>query len=214
MFLALLNDDCGLELAFLVDSSESAKDNHAQEKRFATDVVERLQGVNLQTGRALSSRAALLQFSSHVIIEQTFKQWRGLANFKARIAPIGYIGHGTYTTYAITNLTKIYMEESEPGSIRVAILLTDGISHPRNPDIFSAVVDAKNQGVKFFMVGITPAANDISNVAQLRQLASSPANRYLHNLQDRGIVDKVIKEIVRATSSRFVIWFRLWFVEM
>uniref|UniRef100_A0A674DTY6 Collagen alpha-1(XXVIII) chain n=1 Tax=Salmo trutta TaxID=8032 RepID=A0A674DTY6_SALTR len=202
MFLALLNDDCGLELAFLVDSSESAKDNHAQEKRFATDVVERLQGVNLQTGRALSSRAALLQFSSHVIIEQTFKQWRGLANFKARIAPIGYIGHGTYTTYAITNLTKIYMEESEPGSIRVAILLTDGISHPRNPDIFSAVVDAKNQGVKFFMVGITPAANDISNVAQLRQLASSPANRYLHNLQDRGIVDKVIKEIVRATSSR------------
>uniref|UniRef100_A0A8C7MPN1 Collagen alpha-1(XXVIII) chain n=1 Tax=Oncorhynchus kisutch TaxID=8019 RepID=A0A8C7MPN1_ONCKI len=213
MFLALLNDDCGLELAFLVDSSESAKDNHAQEKRFATDVVERLQGVNLQTGRALSSRAALLQFSSHVIIEQTFKQWRGLANFKAHIAPIGYIGHGTYTTYAITNLTKIYMEESEPGSIRVAILLTDGISHPRNPDIFSAVVDAKNQGVKFFMVGITPAANDISNVAQLRRLASSPANRYLHNLQDRGIVEKVIKEIVSATSSRFVIWFRLWFGE-
>uniref|UniRef100_A0A4W5N9J8 Collagen alpha-1(XXVIII) chain n=1 Tax=Hucho hucho TaxID=62062 RepID=A0A4W5N9J8_9TELE len=207
--LALLNNDCGLELAFLVDSSESAKDNHAQEKRFATDVVERLQGVNLQTGRALSSRAALLQFSSHVIIEQTFKQWRGLANFKARIAPIRYIGHGTYTTYAITNLTKIYMEESGPGSIRVAILLTDGISHPRNPDIFSAVVDAKNQGVKFFMVGITPAANDTSNVAQLRQLASSPANRYLHNLQDKGIVDKVIKEIVRATSSRFVIWFRL-----
>uniref|UniRef100_A0A8C7R3N3 Collagen alpha-1(XXVIII) chain n=1 Tax=Oncorhynchus mykiss TaxID=8022 RepID=A0A8C7R3N3_ONCMY len=213
MFLALLNDDCGLELAFLVDSSESAKDNHAQEKRFATDVVERLQGVNLQTGRALSSRAALLQFSSHVIIEQTFKQWRGVANFKARIAPIGYIGHGTYTTYAITNLTKIYMEESEPGSIRVAILLTDGILHPRNPDIFSAVVDAKNQGVKFFMVGITPAANDISNVAQLRRLASSPANRYLHNLQDRGIVEKVIKEIVSATSSRFAIWFRLWFGE-
>uniref|UniRef100_A0A8C7TLN7 Collagen alpha-1(XXVIII) chain n=1 Tax=Oncorhynchus mykiss TaxID=8022 RepID=A0A8C7TLN7_ONCMY len=201
MFSALLNEGCGLELAFLVDSSESAKDNHAQEKMFATDVVERLQVVKLQTGRALSSRAALLQFSSHVIIEQTFKQWRGVANFKTRIAPIRYIGHGTYTTYAITNLTKIYMEESEPGSIRVAILLTDGIPHPRNPDIFSAVADAKNQGVKFFMVGITPAANDASNVAQLRQLASSPANRYLHNLQDRGIVDKVIKEIVSATQG-------------
>uniref|UniRef100_A0A674EVG1 Collagen alpha-1(XXVIII) chain n=1 Tax=Salmo trutta TaxID=8032 RepID=A0A674EVG1_SALTR len=200
--VALLNEGCGLELAFLVDSSESAKDNHAQEKMFATDVVERLQGVKLQTGRALSSRAALLQFSSHVIIEQTFTQWRGVANFKARIAPIRYIGHGTYTTYAITNLTKIYMEESRPGSIRVAILLTDGIPHPRNPDIFSAVADAKNQGVKFFMVGITPAANDASNVAQLRQLASSPANRYLHNLQDRDIVGKVIKEIVSAMSSR------------
>uniref|UniRef100_A0A8C7JVP1 Collagen alpha-1(XXVIII) chain n=1 Tax=Oncorhynchus kisutch TaxID=8019 RepID=A0A8C7JVP1_ONCKI len=214
MFSALLNKGCGLELAFLVDSSESAKDNHAQEKMFATDVVERLQVVKLQTGQALISRAALLQFSSHVIIEQTFKQWRGVANFKTRIAPIRYIGHGTYTTYAITNLTKIYMEESEPGSIRVAILLTDGIPHPRNPDIVSAMADAKNQGVKFFMVGITPAANDASNVAQLRHLASSPANRYLHNLQDRGIVDKVIKEIVSATSSRFIIWFRLWFVEI
>eukprot|EP00063_Salmo_salar_P032404 XP_014007239.1 PREDICTED: collagen alpha-1(XXVIII) chain-like isoform X1 [Salmo salar] len=198
---SLLNEGCGLELAFLVDSSESAKDNHAQEKMFTTDVVERLQGVKLQTGRALSSRAALLQFSSHVIIEQTFKQWRGVANFKARIAPIRYIGHGTYTTYAITNLTKIYMEESEPGSVRVAILLTDGIPHPRNPDIFSAVADAKNQGVKFFMVGITPAANDTSNVAQLRQLASSPANRYLHNLQDRDIVDKVIKEITELADE-------------
>uniref|UniRef100_A0A3P8Z4R3 Collagen alpha-1(XXVIII) chain n=1 Tax=Esox lucius TaxID=8010 RepID=A0A3P8Z4R3_ESOLU len=191
-------EDCSLELAFLVDSSESAKDNHAQEKRFTTDVVDRLPGIQLQTGRGLSSRAALLQYSSHVIIEQTFKEWRGVANFKSRIAPVAYIGHGTYTTYAITNLTKMYLEESGPGSIKVAIMLTDGVSHPRNPDIFSALADAKNQGVRFFMVGITPAANEATNVAQLRLLASSPPNRYLHNLQDRGIVDKVIKEIVSA----------------
>ncbi|XP_012995463.2 collagen alpha-1(XXVIII) chain [Esox lucius] len=194
-------EDCSLELAFLVDSSESAKDNHAQEKRFTTDVVDRLPGIQLQTGRGLSSRAALLQYSSHVIIEQTFKEWRGVANFKSRIAPVAYIGHGTYTTYAITNLTKMYLEESGPGSIKVAIMLTDGVSHPRNPDIFSALADAKNQGVRFFMVGITPAANEATNVAQLRLLASSPPNRYLHNLQDRGIVDKVIKEITELADE-------------
>lgn len=183
-------------MAFLIDSSESAKDNHAQEKRFASDMMDRLQGLRLQTGQGLSSRAALLQYSSHVIIEQTFKQWRSPADFKARIAPIVYIGHGTYTTYAITNLTRIYLEESTPSSIKVAVLLFDGISHPRNPDIFSAVADAKNQGVRFFTIGITPEANEPANIAQLRLIASSPASRYLHNLQDRGIVEKVIKEIV------------------
>ena len=193
-----------MEIAFLIDSSESAKDNHAQEKRFASDVMGRLQNLQLQTGRGLSSRAALLQYSSHVIIEQTFKQWRGIEDFKARITPIAYIGHGTYTTYAITNLTRIYLEESGPSSIKVAVLLFDGVSHPRNPDIFSAVADAKNQGIRFFTIGITPEANEQANVAQLRLIASSPASRYLHNLQDRAIVDKFIKEIVSKTYVVFV----------
>ncbi|XP_042260506.1 collagen alpha-1(XXVIII) chain-like isoform X2 [Thunnus maccoyii] len=198
---SLIDEDCSLELAFLIDSSESAKDNHAQEKRFASDVMDRLQGLRLQNNRGLSSRAALLQYSSHVIIEQTFKEWRGPDNFKARIAPITYIGHGTYTTYAITNLTRIYLEESDPSSIKVAILLFDGISHPRNPDIFSAVADAKNQGVRFFTIGITPEANEPANIAQLRLIANSPASRYLHNLQDKGIVDKVIREITTLADE-------------
>ncbi|KAM8748351.1 collagen, type XXVIII, alpha 2a [Acanthopagrus schlegelii] len=192
---AIIDEDCSLELSFLLDSSESAKDNHEQEKQFVMNMVDRLQGIQLQTGRSLSFRAALLQYSSHVITEQTFRDWRGKENFKSRINPIIYIGHGTYTTYAITNMTKIYLEESSPGSIKVAILLTDGISHPRNPDIFSAVTDAKNQGIKFFTLGITRAANEPANVAQLRMLASPPASHYLHNLQDEHIVEKIVTEI-------------------
>lgn len=193
-----------MEVAFLIDSSESAKDNHAQEKRFASDVTNRLQGLRLQSGRGLSSRSAVLQYSSHVIIEQTFTQWKGSENFKARLAPMVYIGHGTYATYAITNLTRIYAEESDPGSVKVAILLYDGISHPKNPDIVLAAFNAKNQGVRFFAVGITPEANEPANVAQLRLIASSPATRYLHNLQDRGIVDKVVKEIVSRPPFCFL----------
>lgn len=195
--LRLLDEDCNLELAFLVDSSESAKGNHAQEKRFVTDLVSRIQNINLQTGQGLNFRTALLQYSSHVITEQSFKDWRGVPTFHDRIAPIPYIGHGTYTTYAITNLTRIYLEESGPGTVKVAILLYDGVSHPKNPDIFSALADAKNQGIKFFTVGFTSAAN----VEQLRLLASPPAARYVHNLQDKSVVDKIVKEIV---SSAFV----------
>uniref|UniRef100_A0A4W5QTH8 Collagen alpha-1(XXVIII) chain n=1 Tax=Hucho hucho TaxID=62062 RepID=A0A4W5QTH8_9TELE len=204
MNTASLDEDCGLELSFLLDSSESAKESHEQEKHFAMDVVDRLQAVRLQTGRSLSWKVALLQYSSHVIIEQTLKQWRGTDNFKSHITPILYIGHGTYTTYAITNMTKMYLEESIPGSIKVAVLLTDGISHPRNPDIFSAAADAKNQGVKFFTVGITRTANEPANMAQLRLLASSPASRYLHNLQDTNIVEKVLTEIVSMICLAYI----------
>ncbi|XP_016368938.1 collagen alpha-1(XXVIII) chain-like [Sinocyclocheilus rhinocerous] len=191
------DEDCNLELAFLVDSSESAKDNHAQEKRFVTDLVDRIQNIRLQTGQGLNFRTALLQYSSHVITEQSFKDWRGVPTFQDRIAPMPYIGHGTYTTYAITNLTRIYLEESGPGTVKVAILLYDGESHPKNPDIFSALADAKNQGIKFFTVGFTSAAN----VEQLRILASPPAARYVHNLQDKGVVDKIVKEITEVAKE-------------
>uniref|UniRef100_A0A8C1ZI72 Collagen alpha-1(XXVIII) chain n=1 Tax=Cyprinus carpio TaxID=7962 RepID=A0A8C1ZI72_CYPCA len=188
------DEGCNLELAFLLDSSESAKGNHAQEKRFVTDLVNRIQNIRLQTGQGLNFRTALLQYSSHVITEQSFKDWRGVPTFQDHIAPMPYIGHGTYTTYAITNLTRIYLEESGPGTVKVAILLYDGESHPKNPDIFSALADAKNQGIKFFTVGLTSAAN----VEQLRILASPPAARYVHNLQDKGIMDKIVKEIVSS----------------
>uniref|UniRef100_H3DHP4 Collagen alpha-1(XXVIII) chain n=1 Tax=Tetraodon nigroviridis TaxID=99883 RepID=H3DHP4_TETNG len=194
-------EECGLELSFLLDSSESAKDNHEQEKEFAMKVVDRLEGTRLRSGRSLSLRVALLQYSSHVITEQTFKDWRGTENFKARITPIVYIGHGTYTTYAITNMTKIYLEESSPGSIRVAVLLTDGVSHPRNPDISSAVADANNQGIRFFTLGITRAAKEPTNIAQLRLIASSPASRFLHNLQDEDIVEKIVTEITTLANQ-------------
>ncbi|KAI5107312.1 collagen type XXVIII alpha 1 a precursor [Silurus meridionalis] len=200
---SIVDEDCGLELAFLVDSSESAKGHHQQEKKFAMDIVDGLQSIRLNNGRKLSWRVSLLQYSSHVIIEQTFRQWRGTENFKSSIAPMGYIGHGTYTTYAITNMTKIFSEESKTGGIKIALLLTEGVSHPRNPDIFSAVADAKNQGVTFFTIGITHTANEPANIARLRLLASTPPSRFLHNLQDLQINEKILSEIVCINMALF-----------
>ncbi|MBN3291376.1 COSA1 protein, partial [Polypterus senegalus] len=198
---AILDEDCGLELSFLLDSSENAKDNYEQEKSFAMQVAERLPRLRLKSGRGLSWKVGLLQYSSHVIIEQTFREWRGVENFKARIAPISYIGHGTYTTYAITNLTQIYLNEAHERSVKIAVLLSDGVFHPRNPDIFSAIANAKNQGVRFFIVGITRVANEPPNIAKLRLLASSPASRFLLNLQDAGIVDKIVREMTEIAEE-------------
>ncbi|XP_056145785.1 collagen, type XXVIII, alpha 2a [Lampris incognitus] len=196
---ARLGETCNLELYFLLDSSESAKDYHEQEKKFAINVADGLQSVRLQAGRRLTWKIAALQFSSNVTQVQTFSQWDGPDKFKAHMATIDNIGHGTYITYAITNMTKIYREESKSRSIKVAILVTDGVSHPSNPDLSSAVADANKQSVRFITVGITRAANESANMAELRQWAS-PASRYYHNLQDVDIQGKVVNEIVSMSD--------------
>ncbi|XP_054826093.1 collagen alpha-1(XXVIII) chain-like [Eublepharis macularius] len=190
------DEDCILEMAFLLDSSESAKNfNHEQQKKFVLEIVDRMKGLQLTSGRTLSWRIALLQYSSTVLIEQTFRDWKGPDAFKSRIAPITYIGHGTYTTYAITNLTQLYMTEGTHGSVKVAVLLTDGVDHPRNPDIFSATADAKHQGIVFFTVGMTRVAEEVANAAKLRLLASVPASRFVFNLQEKGIVERILNEM-------------------
>nr|XP_033800153.1 collagen alpha-1(XXVIII) chain-like [Geotrypetes seraphini] len=196
------DEDCILEMAFLLDSSESAKDyNHDQEKKFVLEMVDKLKGVQLDSGRHLSWRMALLQYSSTVFIEQTFRDWNGPENFKSRIAPINYIGHGTYTTYAITNLTQLYMNEGTQNSVKVALLLTDGVDHPRNPDIFAATANAKNHGIKFFTVGMSVVAEEPVNAAKLRLLASVPASRFVFNLQAQGIVEKILKEVKELSEE-------------
>uniref|UniRef100_A0A8C4VHJ7 VWFA domain-containing protein n=1 Tax=Falco tinnunculus TaxID=100819 RepID=A0A8C4VHJ7_FALTI len=183
-----VNEDCILEIAFLLDSSESAKDyNHEQQKKFVLETVDRMKSLQLSSGRTLSWRMALLQYSSTVFIEQTFHDWKGPEAFKSHIAPITYIGHGTYTTYAITNLTQLYLTEGTPGSVKVAVFFTDGVDHPRNPDIFAATADAKHQGIVFFMMGMTRVAEEVSNAAKLRLLASIPASRFSRACRQAGL---------------------------
>lgn len=197
-YLFILDEDCILEIAFLLDSSESAKHyNHEQQKKFVLEMVDQMKGLQLSSGRTLSWRMALLQYSSTVSTEQTFRDWKGPEAFKSHIAPITYIGHGTYTTYAITNLTQLYMTEGTPGSLKLAVLFTDGVDHPRNPDIFAATADAKYQGIVLFTMGMTRVAEEVSNAAKLRLLASVPASRFVSNLQEKGTVEKVLTEMVR-----------------
>lgn len=159
-------------------------------------MVDKLKGIQLDSKRPFSWRMALLQYSSTVLIEQTFRDWKGPDNFKARISPIAYIGHGTFTSYAITNLTQLYMNEGTHKSVKVAILLTDGVDHPRNPDIFAATANAKNHDIKLFTVGMTFVSKETTNAAKLRLLASVPATRFVFHLQETDVADKILKEVV------------------
>ncbi|XP_043931420.1 collagen alpha-1(XXVIII) chain [Protopterus annectens] len=189
------DEDCTLEMTFLLDSSESAKNYHEREKKFVLDIVDKMQSLTMAAGNRISWRIALLQYSSKVDLVQNFREWTGPETFKSRVASVSIIGHGTYTTYAITNLTQLYVKEASPHSVRVAVLLTDGVDHPRNPDIFAAINDAKNHGINFFTVGMSTIATQQNNALKLRNLASSPADKYVFNLQDANVVNNITKEV-------------------
>lgn len=139
-------------------------------------------------------RMAALQYSSTVSIEHRFSAWKDLDYFHGQVSTMNYIGHGTYTTYAITNASQLLVHETSKDSVRVAVLMTDGVDHPRNPDVIAAAVEAKGHGIKFFAVGLSDIAQQ--NNAKLRAIASTPAQQFVQSMLDSQLEEKLLKEMV------------------
>lgn len=152
-------------------------------------------------GWTLKVRMAVLQYSSSVSIEHRFSAWRDLDSFHGQVSIMNYIGHGTYTTYAITNASQLLVEETSADSIRVAVLMTDGVDHPRNPDVSAAAAEAKGHNIKFFAVGLSDVAQQRQNNAKLRSIANTPAQQFVQSLTDTDLEEKLLKEMVSVALS-------------
>ncbi len=187
---------CSLEVAFILDSSESAKIFlFEKQKAFVLSFSTRLSMLKV-AGWSLKVRMAALQYSSSVSIEHRFSAWKDLDSFHSQVSTMNYIGHGTYTTYAITNASQLLVQETPADSVRVAVLMTDGIDHPRNPDVISAAAEAKGHGIKFFTVGLSDIAQQSQNNAKLRAIASTPAQQFVQSLLNPQLEEKLFKEMV------------------
>ncbi|KAK2845045.1 hypothetical protein Q5P01_011704 [Channa striata] len=111
---------CSLEVAFILDSSESAKTLLFNKQRdFVLSFSTQLSMLQV-AGWTLRVRMAALQYSSSVSIEQRFSAWKDLDSFQGQVSTMNYIGHGTYTTYAITNASQLLLQETPADSVRVA----------------------------------------------------------------------------------------------
>lgn len=187
---------CSLEVAFILDSSESAKIFlFEKQKAFVLSFSTRLATLQV-AGWTLKVRMAALQYSSSVSIEHRFSAWKDLDSFHSEVSTMNYIGHGTYTTYAITNASQLLVRETLPDSVRVVVLMTDGVDHPRNPDVIAAAAEAKGHDIKFFAVGLSDIAQQSQNSAKLRAIASTPAQQYVQSLLDPQLEEKLLKEMV------------------
>ncbi|KAG8009788.1 Collagen alpha-1(XXVIII) chain [Nibea albiflora] len=188
---------CSLEVVFILDSSESAKIFlFEKQKSFVLSFSTRLAMLQIP-GWTLRVRMAALQYSSSVSIEQRFSAWKDLDSFHGQVSTMNYIGHGTYTTYAITNASQLLVQETLEDSVRVAVLMTDGVDHPRNPDVIAAAAEAKGHGIKFFAVGLSNIAQQSQNQAKLRAIASTPAQQFVQSLLNPQLEEKLLKEMGR-----------------
>ncbi|XP_029307094.1 collagen, type XXVIII, alpha 1b [Cottoperca gobio] len=192
---------CSLEVAFILDSSESAKIFlFEKQKAFVLSFSTHLSMLQV-AGWTLKMRMAALQYSSSVSVEHRFSGWKDLDSFHSQVSTMNYIGHGTYTTYAITNVSQLLVQETPTDSVRVAVLMTDGVDHPRNPDVIAAAAEAKGHGTKFFAVGLSDIGQQSNNNAKLRAIASTPTQQFVQSLLDPQLEEKLLREMGAVASE-------------
>ncbi|XP_043974238.1 collagen, type XXVIII, alpha 1b [Gambusia affinis] len=190
-----LGRNCSLEVIFILDSSESAKTKlFQQEKIFVLRFSTKLSMLKMN-GVSLKIRMAALQYSSSVSVEHRFVEWKDLDLFHSKINDMSYIGQGTFTSFAITNATQMLLQETQKEAVRIAVLMTDGVDHPRSPNVIAAAEEAKRHGIKIFTVGLSYVSFQKENKEKIQAIASSPAERFVHSMEDPQLQEKLLKEM-------------------
>lgn len=184
----------------MVDSSEKATMLlFERQKDFVLRFSTRLMQLQVPDWR-MRVRLADLQYSSTVSVEHNFRDWQDIDVFQSKVDAMPYIGHGTYSAYAISNATQLFTRETDGSSLRAAILLTDGVDHPRSPSAVSAAADAKNRNIRMFVIGLSGPGLDDQDYGRLRSIASAPPQQHLFSLIDTQLDDKLFREMVSIWS--------------
>uniref|UniRef100_A0A8C6QK79 Collagen alpha-1(XXVIII) chain n=1 Tax=Nannospalax galili TaxID=1026970 RepID=A0A8C6QK79_NANGA len=179
---------CFIDVVFIVDSSESSKialfDN---QKDFVDSLSDKI--FQLTPGHSLKYdiKLAALQFSSTVQIDPPFSSWKDLWTFKQKVKSLNLIGQGTFSYYAISNATKLLKREGRKDGVKVALLMTDGLDHPKSPDVQSISEDARISGISFITIGLSTVVNE----AKLRLISGDSLSEPILLLSDPTLVDKI-----------------------
>uniref|UniRef100_A0A3Q3KJQ6 Collagen type XXVIII alpha 1 chain n=1 Tax=Mastacembelus armatus TaxID=205130 RepID=A0A3Q3KJQ6_9TELE len=199
----ITNDVKGkLEILFIVDSSEKAKTLlFERQKEFILRFSTKLMQLR-SAGWRLRLRLAALQYSSTVSVEHNFKDWQDLDVFQGRVAAMTFIGHGTYSAYAITNATQLFTHETSSSSLKVALLMMDGTDHPRSPSAVTAAAEARQLNIRIFAIRLSGLHRDGTLDAKLRSIASAPPQQHVLSLMDSQLDDRLFSEVVSYVCDK------------
>ncbi|XP_072365177.1 collagen, type XXVIII, alpha 1a [Scyliorhinus torazame] len=190
------NPSCIIEVAFILDSSESAKNFlFDKEKQFVIEFAEKALQPEQTEKQDLNWKMAVLQYSSSVRMDHTFRDWQGFDLFKNRVQSMDFLGHGTYTSYAIGNATQLFQTEAELNSVKIAILITDGVNHPRNPNLRDVATNAKEYGIFLFSIG-PPRIT-----AELSAVASTPSSQFVHSITETNLTNNILHEVLKVANQ-------------
>ncbi|XP_067418246.1 collagen alpha-1(XXVIII) chain isoform X2 [Emydura macquarii macquarii] len=191
---------CFVDIVFILDSSESAKNTlfHKQ-KDFVNNLSEQVFLMKPGKFRKHDVKLAAMQFSSTVKIDHPFVAWKDLNNFKQEVKNMNYIGQGTYSYYAISNATELFKTQGRKGSIKVALLMTDGIDHPKSPDVEGISAAARSLGISFITIGLSGEKASVSNLHLIS--GDSPSEPVLI-LNDPNLSDKIKGQLVALFNKQ------------
>lgn len=196
---------CPVEIMFMVDSTEKAQTVLFElQKRFILRFSTKVMQLH-SSGWRLRLRLAALQYSSKVSVEHNFRDWQDLDVFQSRVASMSFIGHGSYTAYAITNATKVFRQQTSSSSLRVALLITDGSDHPRSPSAIAAAAEAKQHNIRLFIIRLSALPNPGAMGTKLRSIASAPPQQHVLSLTDSQLDEKLFNEMVSNVALASVL---------
>ncbi|XP_045649614.1 collagen alpha-1(XXVIII) chain [Ursus americanus] len=184
----LQDSTCFIDVVFIVDSSESSKIIlFDKQKDFVDSLSDKVFQLTPVRSLKYDIKLAALQFSSSVQIDPSFSSWKDLQTFKQRVKSMNFIGQGTFSYYAISNATGLLKREGRKDGVKVALLMTDGIDHPKNPDVQSISEDARTAGILFITIGLSTVVNE----AKLRLISGDSSSEPIPLLSDPTLVDKI-----------------------
>ncbi|NXH85857.1 COSA1 protein, partial [Edolisoma coerulescens] len=185
---------CLIDIVFILDSSESAKNQLFDlQKNFVQNITDSIFQMKPVKSHRYNVKLASMQFSSTVSIDHPFTAWKNVQNFKEKINSLGFIGHGTYSYYAVSNATQLFKTESRKRSVKVAFLMTDGVDHPNSPNVQGIATTARSLGIHFITIGLSKKA---VQEEKLRMISGDSSSKHVLCLDDQNLAADVALELV------------------
>ncbi|NXL49552.1 COSA1 protein, partial [Podilymbus podiceps] len=191
-------DMCLVDIVFILDSSESAKNQLFDlQKNFVQNVTDSIFQMKPVKSQNYNVKLASMQFSSTVSIDHPFTAWKNVRNFKEKIKSLGFIGHGTYSYYAISNATQLFKTEGRKRSAKVAFLMTDGVDHPNSPNVQGIAAAARSLGIHFFTIGLSKKK---VQEEKLHVISGDLSSKHVLCLDDQNLIVDVTLELVSSAD--------------
>ncbi|NXO84566.1 COSA1 protein, partial [Sitta europaea] len=195
-------DVCLIDIVFILDSSESAKNQLFDlQKSFVQNMTDSIFQMKPVKSHMYSVKLASMQFSSTVSIDHPFKAWKNVQNFKEKINSFVFIGHGTYSYYAVSNATQLFKTESRRRSVKVAFLMTDGVDHPNSPNVQGIAATARSIGIHFITICLSKKT---VQEEKLRMISGGSSSKHVLCLDDQNLVADIALELEALLQKQCV----------
>ncbi|XP_032045490.1 collagen alpha-2(VI) chain isoform X1 [Aythya fuligula] len=195
--------DCPISVYFIIDTSESIalqtvpiQSLVEQIKQFIPQFIEKLENEVYQNQVSITWMFGGLHYSD--VVEIYSPLTRSKDTYLTKLAAIQYLGRGTFTDCAISNMTQQFQTQTAR-DVKFAVVITDGhVTGSPCGGMKMQAERARDMGIKLFVVA---PSEDVYEHG-LREIASPPHDLYRSNYSitqknaltiDENTIERIIK---------------------